>query len=197
MCPRTAEQVEQIRDERRRALLRAARIVFARKGFAAAKISDVAAEAGISHGLVYHYFPEKESLFAATVEEAMQGWQGLVTLARKQPGEPWDRLVYLCTEMITGLREAPEYLLVLVHANTEDATPSAVRDLFRRHQRQTLADIAAMIEEGQRAGQVAPGAPVELTLALIAIVQGLAINRLVDPGGSLPPLDVVLRILRP
>jgi AcrR family transcriptional regulator len=147
MCPRTAEQVEQIRDERRRALLRAARIVFARKGFAAAKISDVAAEAGISHGLVYHYFPEKESLFAATVEEAMQGWQGLVTLAQKQPGEPWDRLVYLCTEMITG--------------------------------------------------QVAPGAPVELTLALIAIVQGLAINRLVDPGGSLPPLDVVLRILRP
>ena len=68
MCPRSAERFEQIKDERRRALLRAARVVFGRKGFAAAKIADIAAQAGISHGLVYHYYPEKESLFSATVE---------------------------------------------------------------------------------------------------------------------------------
>ncbi|WP_437786819.1 hypothetical protein [Sorangium sp. So ce1097] len=53
-----------------------------------------------------------------------------------------------------------------------------------------------MIREGQRAGEVEQGPPAELTRALVAIVQGLAINRLVEPDAAPPPLDVVLRILR-
>lgn len=72
MCPRSAEQVEQLKGERRGALLRAARVVFARKGLSAAKISEIAAAAGYSYGLVYHYFPQKESLFAAVVEESVK-----------------------------------------------------------------------------------------------------------------------------
>ncbi|UQA61795.1 TetR/AcrR family transcriptional regulator [Polyangium aurulentum] len=195
MCPRSAEQFEQIKDERRRALLRAARNVFGRKGFAAAKISEVAAQAGISHGLVYHYFPEKESLFAATVEASAEGWETLVTEARAQAGTPWNRLEYMCRQMIAGLREEPEHLLMTVHVYSEDAAPG-VRDVLKRFRLQVLDDLQAMIEEGQRAGEVAKGSPADLTRALIAIIQGLAINRLVEPGTALPALDVVLRILK-
>lgn len=196
MCPRSAEQFEQIKDERRRALLSAARTVFGRKGFAAAKIADVAAMAGISHGLVYHYFPEKESLFAATIEASAEGWETLVARVREQGGTPWERLVRLCGQMIAGLREEPEHLLMSVHVYSEDAAPGA-REVLRRFRRQVLDDLEAMIAEGQRAGEVAPGAAADLTRALIAIIQGLAINRLTDPGAALPPLEVVLRILKP
>jgi AcrR family transcriptional regulator len=193
--PRSAEQFEQIKDERRRALLRAARVVFGRKGFAAAKIADVAAQAGISHGLVYHYFPEKESLFAATIEASAEGWDALFTGARAQAGTPWDRLVHLCEQMITGLREEPEHLLMTVYVHSEDAAPG-VREVLKRFRRRVLGDLEAMIEEGQRTGEVAPGSAADLTRALVAIIQGLAINRLVDPGAALPPLEVVLRILK-
>ncbi|AUX39633.1 uncharacterized protein SOCE26_010280 [Sorangium cellulosum] len=195
MCPRSAEQFEQIKDERRRALLRAARVVFGRKGFAAAKIADVAAQAGISHGLVYHYYPEKESLFAATIEASAEGWATLVAAARAQAGTPWDRLVYLCGRMIAGMREEPEHLLMTVHVYSEDASPG-VRDVLRRLRQRVLGDLQALIQDGQRAGQVARGDPTAMTRALIAIVQGLAINRLVEPEAALPPLDVVLRILK-
>ncbi len=196
MCPRSAEQFEQIKDERRRALLSAARTVFGRKGFAAAKIADVAAQAGISHGLVYHYFPEKEALFAATIEASVEGWEMLVARVRAQAGTPWERLVDLFGQMIAALREEPEHLLMTVHVYSEDAAPG-VREVLMRFRRKVLADLEAMIEEGQRAGQVAPGAAADLTRALIAMIQGLAINRLTDPGAALPPLEVVLRILEP
>jgi AcrR family transcriptional regulator len=48
--------------EKRRRILRAAISVFARKGYHASKVSDVATEAGVAYGLVYHYFGSKEQL---------------------------------------------------------------------------------------------------------------------------------------
>jgi TetR/AcrR family transcriptional regulator, fatty acid metabolism regulator protein len=48
--------------EKRRRILRAAITVFARNGYHASKVSDVAAEAGVAYGLVYHYFGSKEQL---------------------------------------------------------------------------------------------------------------------------------------
>ena len=48
--------------EKRRRILRAAITVFAHKGYHASKVGDVAAEAGVAYGLVYHYFGSKEQL---------------------------------------------------------------------------------------------------------------------------------------
>src|ERR671915_730379 len=56
---RTTSQAQR---EKRRRILRAAITVFARKGYHASKVSDVATEAGVAYGLVYHYFGSKEQL---------------------------------------------------------------------------------------------------------------------------------------
>lgn len=196
MCPRTAEQVEQLKGERRRALLRAARGVFARKGLSAAKMGDVATAAGISYGLVYHYFPQKESLFAAVVEDTIRAWNDFLSQARQQQGSPWDRLVYVCEQMVLGVHEQPEYLLLMVRAFTEDDAPRPVREALARYTQQIREQLAALIEEGQRSGAVTPGPPAELARTLVAIVQGLAISRVLDQEGEFPPLEVMLRFLK-
>jgi AcrR family transcriptional regulator len=49
-------------DLKRRQLLEAAVRVFAAKGFHAARVGDIAAEAGVAHGLLYHYFRSKDEL---------------------------------------------------------------------------------------------------------------------------------------
>ena len=49
-------------EERRRQILAAATRVFARKGFHGARVGDIAAEAGVAHGLLYHYFKAKDEL---------------------------------------------------------------------------------------------------------------------------------------
>src|SRR5258707_14679243 len=66
--PRTEESNQRIREEQKRKIIIAATKVFARKGLAATKMADIAKEADISYGLLYHYFDTKELIFKATVE---------------------------------------------------------------------------------------------------------------------------------
>ena len=197
MCPRSAEQVEQLKGERRGALLRAARVVFAKKGLSAAKISEIAAAAGYSYGLVYHYFPQKEALFAAVVEETVKSWEDFMVAAREQQAGPWDRLLYVCTRMIHGVREEPEHLLLILRALTEDDAPPPVRDALARYNQQVREQLATLIEDGQREGSVAPGPPMELARTLLVIIQGLAIRRILGRDAEFPSIKLVLRFLNP
>src|SRR5262244_3547865 len=50
-------------------LLEAGKVIFERDGFLQARISDIAAEAGVSHGSFYHYFESKEAIFREIAEE--------------------------------------------------------------------------------------------------------------------------------
>ncbi len=61
--------------DRRAELLDAAVRVFARKGFRAARVGDVAEEAGVAHGLLYHYFRSKEDVLETIFRDT---WQVLV-----------------------------------------------------------------------------------------------------------------------
>ncbi|MFL5349946.1 MAG: TetR/AcrR family transcriptional regulator [Hyalangium sp.] len=65
--------------ERRRTILRAAINVFASKGYHGCRIADVAREAGVAYGLVYHYFKNKDELLETVFET---GWSGFVTRVR-------------------------------------------------------------------------------------------------------------------
>ncbi|WP_224247897.1 TetR/AcrR family transcriptional regulator [Hyalangium gracile] len=62
--------------ERRRTILRAAINVFASKGYHGCRIADVAKEAGVAYGLVYHYFKNKDELLETVFET---GWSGFVS----------------------------------------------------------------------------------------------------------------------
>ena len=55
--------------DRRRDLLDAAARVFARKGFHASRVGDIAEEAGVAHGLLYHYFRSKEEVLETIFRE--------------------------------------------------------------------------------------------------------------------------------
>ena len=65
--------------ERRHTILRAAIEVFARKGYHGCRIADVAREAGVAYGLVYHYFKNKDELLETVAET---GWSGFVSRMR-------------------------------------------------------------------------------------------------------------------
>ncbi len=56
-------------EDKRRHLLDAAVRVFARKGFHASRVSDIAEEAGVAHGLLYHYFESRDQVLEAVFHE--------------------------------------------------------------------------------------------------------------------------------
>ena len=69
--------------DRRQELLDAAVRVFARKGFRAARVGDIAEEAGVAHGLLYHYFRSKDEVLETIFRDT---WQLLVVETRADRG---------------------------------------------------------------------------------------------------------------
>ena len=71
MFPRTKDQFEEIREGKRRQILDAAIECFATTGYHAVTISELAAHAGISKGLMYNYFKSKDELLKSIFKEIM------------------------------------------------------------------------------------------------------------------------------
>ena len=86
MAPPSKALAAKERDQdRRKTILRAAVEVFARKGYHGCRIADVAREANVAYGLVYHYFRNKEELLQLVFET---GWGGFVVRIREAAGGP-------------------------------------------------------------------------------------------------------------
>jgi len=198
VSPRSAAANQQIKDARREALLVAARRVFARNGLAATRVSDIAAEGHVSQGLVYHYFPNKEALFTEIVEEALRQTAALAATALQQPATAWQRLEYLCGQMLDGVREEPDYVLVILQAFTSAAAPERARAAVAEYGRQTFTHIVALIAEGQAERSVGSGNPADLATAFTACIQGIALARLQGNSGDegFPRAETILRLLR-
>ncbi len=71
--------------DRREQILRAAMICFARRGFHQASMHDISAEAGISVGLIYRYFENKDAVISAIADQHKQRVQELLERARQAP----------------------------------------------------------------------------------------------------------------
>ncbi len=198
MSPRTDESNARIREEQREHILDAARKVFARKGYTDTKMSDIAVEAQVSYGLAYHYFTNKEAIFNALLENALQGALELMRRARVQPGSPWERLRWLIAQIMRGAQDEPEYEMLVLLALTNTAVPQEIHNMVMRESRQTHEALKQLIEEGQAAGQVVAGDPDLLTTTLEWCIQGMVFGTSYwgNEAPPLPDVEMVLRLLK-
>jgi AcrR family transcriptional regulator len=197
--PRSPQQNQRIKDERRRQIMDAALSVFAEKGLAATMMSDIAAASDLSYGLIYHYFHDKEELFITLVERALQGTLRLTEDVLARPGSPWERLYDLCTEMVEGARTRPEYFRIMLQAQVSDAPSSAIHALMSQYGNTIWGNVTTLILQGQAAGQVIAGNPRELVGLLITIMQGLSLNQSVAflEQADYPPVAMIMRLFKP
>jgi AcrR family transcriptional regulator len=206
MSPRTEETNQRIREEQREHILKAARTVFAHKGFTDTKMTDIATAAGVSYGLAYHYFKDKEEIFTKLVESALNSSLALMQRAREQPGTPWERLQWLTSQMLQGAQRQPEAFMVVMQAFANDTVPQEARELAWRSSEVSLEMIKQLIVEGQAAGQVVAGDPDHLASVFGWCIQGMALGMgflnhqpsevSKFPATSLPSADDILRILK-
>jgi AcrR family transcriptional regulator len=108
-----AERTQAVEDKRRH-LLDAAVRVFARKGFHATRVGDIAEEAGVAHGLLYHYFESKDQVLEAVFHE---NWS--VLLARiasvEETDEPAaDQLRHIATIVLRTWLHLPDVVRVVI-----------------------------------------------------------------------------------
>lgn len=118
-------------------LLTAARRVFERQGFAATRMSDVAAEAGVSHGTVYTYFDTKEDLLAGTIESLIDELQD--SIRGVDLSDPVERIARANAGYLRSFGRNARLLGVVEEVASTDSRFSAILDELRRSHVQRVA----------------------------------------------------------
>jgi AcrR family transcriptional regulator len=101
-------------EDKRRQILDAAVRVFARKGFHASRVGDIAEEAGVAHGLLYHYFESKDAVLEAVFAE---NWNVLLERigSVEETDEPAaDQLRHIATIILRTWLHLPDVVRVVV-----------------------------------------------------------------------------------
>jgi AcrR family transcriptional regulator len=108
--------------DKRRLILDAAIRVFARRGFHHCRVSDVADEAGVAYGLVYHYFDSKEEILNTLF---LERWQILLDaigeIDSKQDVPARDKLYLVASFIIDSYRHDPDLMKVIIVEVTRSA----------------------------------------------------------------------------
>lgn len=194
--PRTKEAFQQIRDESRQHILDKAAEVFTNKGLANTKVSDLTDAAGVSQGLLYRYFADKDDVFIALLEHAVNGVTRYVQTAIKRAGTPLEKLHWLTEQILQGMSENPVYFRILSQAM---ALPVRMQETVEKLEPVSKL-LRGLITEGQKIGEIAKRDPDQLIFLYLGCLYGLAagkgfnIRRLDD---CFPPAEAVLQVLKP
>jgi AcrR family transcriptional regulator len=137
---------------KRRLLLDAAVRVFARKGYHAARVGDIAEEAGVAYGLLYHYFSSKEEVLRSVFRET---WQALIaTIESVQQGDdpPREQLRKVAEILLRSWRRDPDLVRVLVLEVTRSQLLAGEMDEIVA----SFQAIQRIVERGQVDGSIRP-----------------------------------------
>ncbi|HEY6068293.1 MAG TPA: TetR/AcrR family transcriptional regulator [Gaiellaceae bacterium] len=108
-------------EDKRRLILEAAVHVFARKGYHAARVGDIAEEAGVAHGLLYHYFPSKESLLETIFRETWRDVVDTVRSVEETETSARAQIAGITKILLRAWRRDPDLVRVLVRDVTRSS----------------------------------------------------------------------------
>jgi len=148
--PRASPAVE-AEPEKRRAILHAALKVFAERGYHGCRIADVASQAGVAYGLVYHYFRNKDELLESVFDEQWRIFIGAIRAIADGPGSAVEQIASVIRFALDVFRTAPAAVRVLILEVPR--SPDVVRAGSTRQTFETaMRLVAEMVERGQREG---------------------------------------------
>ena len=140
--------------EKRRVILEAAVRVFARQGFHTSRVSDIADQAGVAYGLVYHYFPSKEAILDTLFLERWEFMLEAIAEADEVHTVAREKLHAIAAFIVDSYRHDPELMKVIIVEVTRAANTFArthlekIRDAYRL--------IAGIVARAQREGAFRP-----------------------------------------
>jgi TetR/AcrR family fatty acid metabolism transcriptional regulator len=108
-------------EDKRRLILDAAVRVFASKGYHASRVGDIAEEAGVAHGLLYHYFRSKEELLETISRETWRDVLDAVRSVEESDESARDRLGGIAKILLRSWRRDPNLVRVLVREVTRSS----------------------------------------------------------------------------
>lgn len=177
--PRTKGQYEAMRTVTRNKIHSAAIKLFAKKGFAATNVQDIAEGAGISIGLMYRHYKTKEDLFNELVSYAAAGLEKIAEKF-KSDESPNELIRQFTLEILNDLEKDDAFaeLLMLMNQSSTMEHPSLQIQYLNEQSEAMLNQTTRLIEKGQNLGQFKQGNASEMAFYYFATLQGLAMIKL-------------------
>lgn len=136
-------------EEKRRRILDAAVRVFARKGFHGSRVSDIAEEAGVAHGLLYHYFSSKDELLETIFREEWADLLGEIDAIEQSDASAREQLQRVASRLLGSWQHHPDVVRVLVREIARSGEVQArIGELVK-----PIEAIQRIIARGQQTGE--------------------------------------------
>jgi AcrR family transcriptional regulator len=185
--PRTKAQNKEIREATRLAILNAAMTLFAENGYVHTTMRGVAGNAGISPGLIYHYFKNKEQLLTAVFDHNMLILNNAL-MTVWQPNHAHNRLAYLIQTIFNLLQREERFGELFYSLHTQPSVQPIIGVAVRYWIAQLRRLFAAELAEKGR-----PNPEMEAYL-LYSLIYGTIVGYLLDPQ-NYPLQPVVKKII--
>ena len=178
-------------EERPREICAAALAVFAEKGFAAAKLDDIARRAGVSKGTLYLYFKDKEELFRAVVRDTVSPNIDHVRDAIMAADLPFAQIVPMFLGRLSAVAATmPLGSVVKMVIGESGNFPELARVWQEQVVSKALGIMVGLIEKAQERGEVRPGDPRFHAFTLMGpMLMGLMYREVLQPAGG-APIDI-------
>lgn len=184
---------KELKEQRKRDILMKSLELFVTKGYAETKIGDIAESAGMSVGLLFHYFDSKEKLYEELVRLGVEGTKS------PQKQEYSDAISYFenfLNNLFQYVKTQPWVfqMFVLMGQARKVGTPDSVRQLaLSVNQIEVSANI---IKKGQEEGCIREGNPIALATAFWCSVQGIMEQMAMDNTIPFPETEWLIDIIR-
>ena len=195
---RGAEFNDRVKEARRKTILETAVKLFAVNGLAGTKISRIASDAGMSQGLMYHYFRSKEEIYVALIRHAFSRMNTAVRALEALPVTAREKIETAIVQLLHGF-DASEasgyYHLLIAQATASQAIPDAAAAIIERQGKVPYQVMARIIADGQAKGELCNHDPDELALVFWTTIKGLALHRVTHGSGvKMPDPDMLMKI---
>jgi TetR/AcrR family fatty acid metabolism transcriptional regulator len=179
---RTKKEV--VAEFRCKTILEAARAVFARKGFEAALVDDIAEEAGIAKGTIYLYFPSKKDIYLAALVEELQRFHEQTLYAVNAVTGTRDKIRAFAQVGLANCSSHGDFLRIYVSEFShqfEDCSQKP-KELARIHQKR-VSLLTAIIEDGIKEGQIKPVRAGAAAATVFDVLRGMWYRQLLGQSG--------------
>ncbi|MCA1026573.1 TetR/AcrR family transcriptional regulator [Cytobacillus sp. FSL W7-1323] len=185
-------QLESIREERKEQIMKAAMKVFAENGIKLTKISMIAKEAGISHGLVYHYFQSKEEVLFESLEwsVALGESQAFLEKLKQEERTPVQKIHKFTTFALTS--GSNHVFRVIQHLEHSENVPQHILAVYKNIGQMYIEFFLPIFIEGQQLGEIMAGDPEELVGLFLTVISGIMAD---DPDWWKDNIDEKVSIL--
>ncbi len=161
-------------------ILAAARKVLTRQGYARTTIKEVAAEAGVSRGLLHYYFKNKEEMLFTVVRQSVSDNIQLTLALLSQSKTPQEIAANICHALRQFMEQSPEFISIIFESWSLARQSQSARDELENVYNMFRQGLCKGLEDAIARGVLKPSTPViQMATLLTAVIDGLSFELMV------------------